>query len=80
MTLRKSAGKDAGQATFLEYVFEHVVVGDIQWTGASGDDSPVESVQFAFANFKATYYAQDAKGRLKPNTPVGWDLTTNSKM
>ncbi len=81
VTLRKATGKDGGQKPFLEYEFEHVMVDSIQWSGSSGgDDSPTESVQFAFANFKTTYYLQDTAGKMSPNTPVGWDLTKNAKL
>lgn len=80
--LRKASGKDSGQQVFLKYEFEHVMVDSIQWSGSSGgDDSPTESVQFAFANFKTTYTKFGTDGKPAGNVgPVGWDLTKNAKM
>ena len=79
--LRKSGGA-SGQQVFLKYEFEHVMVDSIQWSGSQGgDDSPTESVQFAFANFKTTYTKFGTDGKSKGNVgPVGWDLTKNAKM
>ena len=48
--MRKASGLDGGQKTFLKYTFEHVMVESVQWSGSTGgDDTPTESVSFAFA-------------------------------
>jgi type VI secretion system secreted protein Hcp len=80
--MRKATGKDGGQKIFLNYKFEHVMVDSIQWSGSSGgDDSPTESVQFAFANFTTTYHKQGMDGKsMTPVGPVGWDLNKNAKV
>ena len=68
---RDTAGK---QGTYLQYDFTDVMVESIQWSGSSGgDDTPTESVSFAFAKVKITYNKQDEKtgARLRRTTPVG---------
>ena len=54
--------------TFLQYDFTDVMVESIQWSGSSGgDDTPTESVSFAFAKVKVTYNKQDdAPAPLRP--------------
>ena len=49
-----------GQKVFLEYDFTDVMVESIQWSGSSGgDDTPTESVSFAFAKVTIKYSLQD---------------------
>lgn len=75
VTMRK-AGGTAGQQIFLTYVFTDVMVESIQWSGSSGgDDSPTESVSFAFGKVEITYYSQDDKGAMKKAGQASWDLT-----
>jgi type VI secretion system secreted protein Hcp len=75
VTMRK-AGGTAGQQIFLTYVFTDVMVESIQWSGSSGgDDSPTESVSFAFGKVEITYYSQDDKGAMKKSGQASWDLT-----
>jgi len=79
LSMRK-AGGDSGQKVFLTYEFTDVMVESIQWSGSSGgDDTPTESVSFAFGKCKITYYSQDAKGAVKKVSEASWDLTKVSK-
>ena len=50
---------------FLKYDFTDVMVESIQWSGSTGgDDTPTESVSFAFAKVAIDYFKQDeATGR-----------------
>lgn len=77
----RKAGGDGGQATFLTYSFEDVMVESIQWSGSTGgDDSPTESVSFAFGKVEITYYTQDDDtGAMTPKGMASWDLTTVAK-
>ena len=60
--MRKAAGLDGGQQTFMKYTFTDVMVESIQWSGSSGgDDTPTESVSFAFAKVTIDYSKQDMK-------------------
>jgi type VI secretion system secreted protein Hcp len=77
IVMRKAAGTDAKQAIFLQYDFTDVMVESIQWSGSSGgDDTPTESVSFAFATVKVTHFIQDtATGKLTKGNEASWDLT-----
>ncbi len=80
VTMRKAAG-DAGQKPFLVYTFTNVLVESVQWSGSSGgDDTPTESVSFAFAKVDMSYSVQDTKGGTVGNpVKASWDLTTVAK-
>jgi type VI secretion system secreted protein Hcp len=80
VTMRKATG-DAGQKEFLKYEFTDVMVESVQWSGSTGgDDTPTESVSFAFGKVAITYQQQDSSGGSvgKPST-ASWDLTKVSK-
>jgi len=80
VTARKAAGA-AGQAAFLTYVFEDVMVAGISWSASKEekDNTPKEVVTLAFGKVTATYQQQDSKGGSVGNPVVGdWDLTTVS--
>jgi type VI secretion system secreted protein Hcp len=73
--MRKQTGT-GGQDVFLIYTFETVFVESIQWSGSSGgDDTPTESVSFAFGKVTVEYKTQDKTGKLVAGTPVVWDVT-----
>jgi len=75
--LRKATGTDGKQQTFLQYDFEDLMVESVQWSGSSGgDDTPTESLSFAFAKVTVTNYKQDTKtGAMIKGTGASWDLT-----
>jgi len=74
---RKATGTSGGQQIFLEYDFTDVMVESVQWSGSSGgDDTPSESVSFAFAAVSITYKVQaEAQGTLGTGSSASWDLT-----
>jgi type VI secretion system secreted protein Hcp len=75
VTMRK-AGGEGGQAPFLQYDFETVMVESIQWSGSSGgDDTPTESVSLAFSKVAITYSTLDAKGSPTKAGQAAWDLS-----
>ena len=75
VSMRKQTGT-GGQEAFLIYKFDEVMVESIQWSGSSGgDDTPTESVSFAFSKVTVEYKTQAADGKLKAGTPVVWDIT-----
>jgi type VI secretion system secreted protein Hcp len=75
VSMRKQTGV-GGQDVFLTYTFEQVMVESVQWSGSSGgDDTPTESVSFAFAKVTVHYKAQGPDGKLTAGTPVMWDVT-----
>ena len=75
VTMRKAGGQ---QNVFLTYEFKQVFVESIQWSGSSGgDDSPAESVSFAYGAVTTKYTPQKKDGSMDSPIPAGWDLTTN---
>jgi type VI secretion system secreted protein Hcp len=76
VSMRKQTGV-GGQDAFLIYTFEEVMVESIQWSGSSGgDDTPTESVSFAFGKVTVEYKTQGKDGKLVAGTPVVWDVRT----
>ncbi|HEY3454185.1 MAG TPA: type VI secretion system tube protein Hcp [Bryobacteraceae bacterium] len=73
--LRKAGGT---ALVYLEYDFQEVFVESIQWSGSSGgDDTPTESVSFAFGKVDIKYTPQKEKGDKGTPIPASWDLRTN---
>jgi type VI secretion system secreted protein Hcp len=81
VTLLKATGVSGQQQAFLTYTFTDVMVESIQWSGSSGgDDTPTESVSFAFAAVAISYLKQDeATGAMSAAGDASWDLTKVSK-
>jgi type VI secretion system secreted protein Hcp len=76
--MRKATGA-GGQDAFLTYTFTTVFVESIQWSGSTGgDDTPTESVSFAFGKVEIEYKAQGKDGKLKVDGQASWDVTTVS--
>ena len=80
IVMRKATGT-GGQQIFLQYDFTDVMVESIQWSGSSGgDDTPTESVSFAFAKVTIQYFKQGTdKGHLVAGNSASWDLTKAAK-
>ena len=78
---RKAAGTSGKQSVFIQYDFTDVMVESVQWSGSSGgDDTPTESVSFAFAKVAVSYQQQDSKGGNVGNAvDASWDLTAVDK-
>ncbi len=75
VVLRKAGGT---ALEYLTYDFEEVFVESIQWSGSSGgDDTPTESVSFAFGKVDIKYTPQGAKGTPGKTIPASWDLRAN---
>ena len=81
VSLRKATGTDGGQKVFLKYTFEDVMVESIQWSGSTGgDDTPTESVSFAFAKVAIDYFKQaEDTGSMNKVGNATWDLTKVAK-
>ena len=76
VVLRK-AGGDALE--YLTYDFEEVFVESVQWSGSSGgDDTPTESVSFAFGKVDLKYTPQKGKGEKGTAIPASWDIRQNT--
>jgi type VI secretion system secreted protein Hcp len=79
VTLHKAGGGKS--VDFLKYDFEEVFVDSVQWSGSSGgDDTPMESVSFAFSRVEMTYSPQAPDGTKVGKPVVGsWDQRTVTK-
>jgi type VI secretion system secreted protein Hcp len=77
VVLRKAAGNDTKQMIFLQYDFTDVMVESLQWSGSTGgDDTPTESVSFAFAAVSIEYKKQNTDtGAPEVAGQASWDLT-----
>ena len=75
--MRKATGGAGKQQTFWQFMFTEVMVDSIQWSGhAGGDDTPEESISFAFAKVDVQYWVQDPiKGDMNKGTAAAWDIT-----
>ncbi len=70
--LRKSGASATGSGqAYLVFAFGMVAVKSIEWSGATGDDVPTESVVFEFGELFVGYYKQD-------NTTGALDTTVKS--
>ena len=80
IVMRKATGT-GGQQIFLQYDFTDIMVESIQWSGSSGgDDTPTESISFAFAKVTIAYFKQGTdKGTLVAGNSASWDLTKVAK-
>ncbi len=79
--IRKSGSNvAAGQSgkSYLVFAFGMVAVKSIEWSGATGDDVPTESVIFEFGELYVGYYNQTAGGTLGSVKPGAWSKLNNS--
>jgi type VI secretion system secreted protein Hcp len=75
VVLRKAGGT---ALEYLKYDFEEVFVESIQWSGSTGgDDTPTESVSFAFGKVSIEYEPQSAKGSEGSKVTAVWDIRAN---
>lgn len=73
--LRKSGGK---QVTYIKYEFTEVMVESVQWSGSSGgDDTPSESVSFAFGGVTINYTPQKPNGTQGTLNSAQWSQIKN---
>ncbi len=82
VTMRKASGGggDKPGEDYITYTFENLMIESIQWSGsAGGDDTPTESVSFAFTKVKMEYKIQDDKGQFKAGPNAGWDIKAGVK-
>ncbi len=76
VVMRKAGGT---ALVYLTYTFTEVYVESVQWSGSSGgDDTPTESVSFAFKSVTISYQPQGPTGaKVGSPIPASWDVTTN---
>lgn len=63
--LRRSGGSNNRSGdTFMKFHFRQVMVQDINWSGADGDDVCKEDVTFQYGAIKIEYFKQDKAGKM----------------
>jgi type VI secretion system secreted protein Hcp len=72
VSFRKAGGE---QVVYLKYIFEHVLVSSIQWSGSSGgEDVPTEGVSFAFKKVTMEYSGQTEAGEAAGPQKAMYDI------
>lgn len=75
VVLRKAGGKPM---EYIEYDFTEVMVESVQWSGsAGGDDTPTESVSFAYGGVTVNYTPQKTDGTAGTKNSSKWSQITN---
>jgi type VI secretion system secreted protein Hcp len=82
-----SVGGHYGSATILMrkdgkkyilYSFSMVFVTKVNWSGSEGDETPSESIEFAYGALRIEYYPQDAKGSMLTPKITRWNQVNNT--
>lgn len=79
VVLRRAGGTPGATGTeYLMYTFNMVFVESIQWSGSSGgDDTPTESVSFAYGSCKIQYWPQKKGGGQGTLNEKMWSVVKN---
>ena len=70
------------EQTSMGGVFYRITLNDVlvssqsHTAAAGGDDKPRENISLNFLKFKIEYFTRDESGKLTPEPPVGYDLST----
>lgn len=73
LELRRSGGSsETSGSTFMKFSFKLVMVQEMSWSGADGDDVLEEDVIFQYGAIKIEYFQQTKDGKMvKPKTSSG---------
>ena len=75
----RTGGERNGNAPFLKYELQDVLVTSLtNGGGAGGDNVPDENLSLNFSKITVSYYAQDSKGATKLLNSATWNCTSNS--
>jgi type VI secretion system secreted protein Hcp len=77
VTIHKAGGEEA--VDFLVYEFEKVFIEDMNWSGGSGSDVPMESVAMAYGKVTITFTPQTETGAKGSPVVASWDQMLVSK-
>lgn len=77
--VRKVGGvPTAGAKPYLVYGFDMVFISEIDWSGSSGDEEPLERVTFAYGALALGYYPLKPDGTFDTAVKTNWSQVTNS--
>jgi len=79
MNVRRAGEQKEGNAAFLTYSFQGVVITSVQEAGDTSN-IPLDSVSFAFQKIDVMYKEQNATGALGTTSEFAWDLAANRKI
>lgn len=76
--LRRSGGEATKSgAVFLKFEFLFVMIEEIGWSGADGDDICEEELTIEYGAMKVTYNLQDKEGKMKKGDDAKWSRVKN---
>ncbi len=76
LLLTKSTGGQSQETVFAAFGLGKPILTSLQWSGSQ--ESPEESVAFAYAQLSLAYRAQNPTGGFGLWAVKGWDRTTNT--
>ena len=79
MNVRRAGEQKEGNAAFLTYSFQGVVITSVQEAGDTAD-IPLDSVSFAFQKIDVMYKPQTPAGGVGEAVDFAWDLAANKKI
>jgi type VI protein secretion system component Hcp len=64
--------------SYLLNTFRMVFITTVFWSGGSGQEAPIETVDFVYGALGISYYSQDATGALAPQPETAqWSQVSN---
>jgi len=79
MNVRRAGEQKEGNAAFLTYSVQGVVITSVQEAGDTSD-IPLDSVSFAFQKIDVMYKPQTPAGGVGEAVDFAWDLAANKKI
>lgn len=77
--LRRASGDpNRSGTTFMKFEFRLVMVQDISWSGADGDDVCEETVVLQFGAIQVQYMPQDKAGKMQKPKEAKWSRVKNN--
>ena len=80
IVLRRAGGasnKSGADDSYLTFEFKLVMIADISWNGADGDDVCKESLSLEYGSMKVTYTQQDKQGKTVEKFSNEWSRVLN---
>ncbi len=64
---------------YIRYTFSMCFVTKVNWSGGESDESPSESIEYAYGALKIMYYPQTSGGTMKNKPKISvWNQVNNS--
>lgn len=56
--------------SYIRYTFSMCFVTKVNWSGGESDETPSESIEFAYGALRIMYYPQSSSGNMKPQPKI----------